>query len=178
MWLVDGPRTINHDFSDSFCEATLSMKIRNRSNGVVSVRISTFDGLPDTNHSTDTSQVLGSAESGGGWHEVSLVSELKVISNVQGSQLRKPKSQNIPPFVWCASSSTQLKLGPECTEEIPLRICMFSPGTYDLSNYELHWKLHPTDGGLANDLKRASSGTSRGHPFYLTALQSSPVASE
>ena len=152
------------------------MKICNRSNGVVSVRITTFDGLPDTNHSSDTSQVLDSSESEGGWHDVPLVSELKVISDV--SQPRKPKSQYITPFVWCASSSTQLKLGPECTEEIPLRICVFSPGTYDLSNYELHWKLHSADGGLPSDLKRVSSGTNRGHPFYLTALQSSPVASK
>lgn len=177
-WLMDGPRTINHDFSSSFCEATLSMTIHNRSPIAVSVRIATFDSLPDTSHSSDAVQVLDSSENQGGWQDVPLVSELKGISDVPGAHARKPKSQSIAPFVWCASSSTQLNLDPECTIEVPLRICLFSPGTYDLSNYELHWKLQPADGVLPNDLKRFSAGMSRGHPFYLTALQSPAVAQE
>lgn len=177
-WLMDGPRTIIHDFSCSFCETTIRLKIHNRSSIAVSVRIATFDGLPDMSHSSDTVQVLDSSENQGGWQDVPLVSELKGISDVQGDHPRKPRSHSIAPFVWCASSSTQLNLGPECTEEIPLRICLFSPGTYDVSNYELHWKLQPADGELPNDLKRFSSGMSRGHPSYLTALQSSAVALE
>lgn len=172
-WLMDGPRMINHDFATSFCEVSVCVTIRNCSETSVSIRLATFDILPATDQISDVFQSSDPSGNQGGWHDASLVDEIKVISNVQASRPRKPFSESISPYVWCGASSTQLKLEPACTAEVPLRICVFTPGTYDLSNYELHWKLRPSEEGLGDDVKRWSSGTSRGHPFYLTALQCS-----
>lgn len=177
-WSMDGPRTILHDFSSCFCEATLHVTIQNCSKAVASIRITTFDGLPDMNHSNNAVKVLESDGYQEGWHDVPSMNDIKVISDAQGLRPKKSSSQSISPFIWCASSTTQVKLGPECSTEVPLRICMFSPGTYDLSNYELHWKLQPSEGERADDLKELRSGIIRGHPFYLTAVQSSPTTLE
>lgn len=162
---------INHDFSTSFCEASVRVTIRNCSETGVSIRLATFNTMPATDQISDAVQSSDPSGNQGGWHDISLVDEIKVISNVQASRPQKPSSESISPYVWCGASSTQLKLEPACIAEVPLRICIFTPGTYDLSNYELHWKLQPAVEGLGDDIKRWSSGTSRGHPFYLTALQ-------
>lgn len=162
---------INHDFSTSFCEASVCVTIRNCSETSVSLRLATFDTLPTTDQVSDAIQSSDPPGNQGGWHDISLVDEIKVISNVQASRPQKSLSESISPYVWCGASSTQLKLEPAGTAEVPLRICIFTPGTYDLSNYELRWKLQPSEEGLGEDVKRWSSGTSQGHPFYLTALQ-------
>ncbi|KAJ6790656.1 trafficking protein particle complex subunit 8-like [Iris pallida] len=177
-WAVDGPRTLLHDFSSSFCEVTLHVMIQNCFKVVTSIRITTFDGLPETNHSSNAVKGLESDGYQEGWHDVPSVNDIKVISDAQGVRPKKSSSQSVSPFIWCASSTTQVKLGPECTTTVPLRICMFSPGTYDLSNYELHWKQQSSEGELADDLKELTSGMIRGHPFYLTAVQSPPATLE
>ncbi|XP_077245173.1 tetratricopeptide repeat (TPR)-like superfamily protein isoform X2 [Tasmannia lanceolata] len=170
-WLVDGPRTVHHDFSASFCETRLYMTIYNCSNAVASIKINTFDTLPNTAQLTDASISSGNKE---GWHDVSLADDIKVLSDVQvGVRPSKPSLDSISPFVWCASSSTRVVLEPLSTAKIPLQICIFSPGTYDLSNYALHWNLQFSDNEESSrDATRQSSGTNPGHPFYLTVLQS------
>lgn len=50
-----------------------------------------------------------------------------------------------------------------------LSIFVLSPGTYDVSNYSLHWNLFGSgdqeDKGAG---LRLSSGTCQGHPYYVT----------
>lgn len=171
-WLMNGPRVINHDFSTSFCEASVCVTIHNCSESNVFVRLATSDTLLAANQLNDAIQSSDPSGNQGGWHDLSSVNEMKLISDVQGSRLQKPSSESISPYVWCGASSTQLTLEPACIAEVPLRICIFASGTYDLSNYELHWKIQPSKDELGNDVKRWSSGTSRGHPFYLTVLHS------
>lgn len=179
-WLMEGPRVISHDFSASFCEVDLELTICNCTKIEVLIRIITSDSMPETKLSDDL--VSDSNVNQGGWHDISLANDVKEISNVQGLQSRKslsssssPSSQSISPFIWCAASSTLVKMQPSSTAKVPLRICVFSAGTFDLSNYELQWNAeatNPSDGGPGDDAMRSSSGISRGHPFYLTVLQS------
>ncbi|KAG1348154.1 trafficking protein particle complex subunit 8 [Cocos nucifera] len=166
-WLMDGPRMINHDFATSFCEVSVCVTIRNCSETSASIRLATFDILPAADQISDVFQPSDPSGNQGGWHDASLVDEIKVISDVQASHPRKPSSESISPYVWCGASSTQLKLEPACTAEVPLRICVFTPGTCDLSNYELHWKLQPSEEGLGDDVKRWSSAD--GLPFGASA---------
>ncbi|KAL5545696.1 hypothetical protein UlMin_005383 [Ulmus minor] len=172
-WLVNGPRTLHHNFSASFCEVKLSMTIYNSSDTVASIHINTLDSLDD---SSDSTGAQSSTSSGNqvGWHDVSLVTDIKVTSDVLGAQSQQPPSlDSISPFIWSASSSTKVQIDPLSTIENPLQICVFSPGTYDLSNYALHWNLqipknkeHSDDEGT-----RPSAGTYQGYPYYLTVLQ-------
>ncbi|XP_020578144.1 trafficking protein particle complex subunit 8 [Phalaenopsis equestris] len=173
-WLLEGPRVIHHDFCVSFCEIDLELTIYNRMKSEVFIRIITMDFMPETKPSEDSTSDPNINQ--GGWHDISLANDIKENSNVQGFQFRKSpspssspssslSSQSISPFIWCAASSTSVKMQPSSTARVPLRICVFSPGTFDLSNYELHWNV---------DAMRSSSGISRGHPFYLTVLQSPP----
>ncbi|KAG5524716.1 hypothetical protein RHGRI_031404 [Rhododendron griersonianum] len=160
-WLVEGPRTIQHNFSASFCEIKLKMTIHNSSNEVASIRINTSDSTSSSN--TTASVPSGNEE---GWHDISLLNDVKV------SSIGKPPSQEcVSPFIWSGASSTHIKLEPMSTTEIPLQLCVFSPGTYDLSNYVLHWTLLPSDDQRAGT--RQSLGTCQGHPYCLTVLQSS-----
>lgn len=172
-WLMDGPRTVFHDFSSSFCEVGLCLTIHNCSLTAVLVKFTTFDTMPEKKPSSST--VSDPSESQGGWHEVSLENDLKVLSIADGSRSTKlsSPSDSVSPFVWCASSSNQVTVEPSCSVEVPVRICAFSPGTYNLSNYELEWNLQSSDEGFTDDAKRWSGGTNKGHPFYLTILQSS-----
>ncbi|KAJ0966330.1 hypothetical protein J5N97_027468 [Dioscorea zingiberensis] len=165
-WLMDGPRTITHDFLTSFCEPSLTMTIHNCSKADVSVRIATFDFVSETRQSTETAQFSDSSGYEGGWNDI------KLSSDPQRNGLKKQSSESTPPFVWCASSSTRVKLTKGCTTEVPLRICIFSPGTYDLSQYELHWNEDSSDEGSGPEPNRLPSGMVRGHPFYITVLQS------
>lgn len=187
-WLMEGPRVVSHDFSISFCEVDLELTICNSMKTEFSIRIITSDFMPETKLSDDL--ISDSNINQGGWHDASLVAnDIKEASNVQGFQSRKSSSssspslppsssttttssQSIPPFIWCAASSTLVKMKPSSTAKVPLRICIFSPGTFDLSNYELHWNVQSSNEGPGDDATRSSSGNSRGHPFYLTVMQS------
>ncbi|XP_058085040.1 uncharacterized protein LOC131232663 [Magnolia sinica] len=175
-WLMNGPRTVHHDFSASFCETRLHMTIYNSSGAVASIKINTFDALPNTSQLSDAAQSPFSSGNQVGWHDMSLSNDIKLLpSDDQGTQPGKPPLfEGISPFVWCASSSTRVVLEPMSTAEVPLQICIFSPGTYDLSNYTLHWNLQLSvdEGSSVSDATRRSSGTSPGHPFYLTVIQS------
>lgn len=164
---MNGPRMINHDFSGSFCEANFHLRIHSCSDAAVIIRLTTYDTLPEKNQSSDGVKLSDSAENEGGWHDISLVNDMKVLSSVHGNRPKKSSVDTLSPFVWCATSSTKLKLEPLCTTEISLKICLFAAGTYDLSNYELHWEVKPLEEGIAGV---SSSGTAHGHPFYLTVL--------
>lgn len=195
-WLMEGPREIRHDFSASFCEVDLELSICNCTKTEVSIKVLTSDTMAESKFSED--QISESGINQGGWHAISLSNDIKSLSNALNVQSNKPSPSpssssspspspsssspsmsllSISPFIWCAANSTQLKLLPSSTAKVPLRICIFSPGTYDLSNYELHWNFQSSepsgDAGLSENTKRSSSGMSRGHPFSLAAIQSS-----
>ncbi|XP_062112412.1 uncharacterized protein LOC133823584 isoform X4 [Humulus lupulus] len=164
-WHVDGPRTLYHNFSASFCEIKLSMTIYNSSNSIASVRISNHDSSGNSNESTSATTY----ENQVGWHDVSLVTDIKVTSDVLATQSGKPPSlESVSPYIWSAASSTRVRIEPMSTIDIPLQISVFSSGTYDISNYELHWNLLLPNGEKNVD----SSGTCQGYPYYLTVLQS------
>ncbi|XP_010247554.1 PREDICTED: trafficking protein particle complex subunit 8 isoform X2 [Nelumbo nucifera] len=177
VWfLMDGPRIVSHDFSISFCEIRLRMTIHNSSNAAVSVRIDTSDATSSTVRLSDVAAASQYSVSSGnqtGWRDVSLVNDIKITSDVSSSLISKASSPDgITPFVWCASSSTRVELESMSTTEIPLQICVFSPGTYNLSNYRVHWDLRFPEDKALGDGSQQSSGISPGHPFYLNVLQS------
>ncbi|KAK6942524.1 TRAPP III complex, Trs85, partial [Dillenia turbinata] len=164
-WLVDGPKTIQHDFSTSFFEINLRMTLYNSSSSVISTRIVTYDHASNLSQSNDTNSVsLGSQA---GWYDVPQGNEIKITSNVLGTQVGKsPSLDSVMPFMWSRTSSTRVELESMCTVEVPLLLCIFAPGAYDLSNYGLHWSYNLSDdqeSGMAE-----TSGTCRGHPYYLT----------
>ncbi|XP_039130030.1 trafficking protein particle complex subunit 8 isoform X3 [Dioscorea cayenensis subsp. rotundata] len=155
-WLMDGPRTIMHDFS-TFCEVNLTMAIHNCSEAIVSVRIATFDFVSETKQSAETTQSSDSSGCQGGWSDISLVNDIKLSPDPLRNMLNIQSSGSTPPFVWCASSSTRIKLAKGSAMEVPLKICVFSPGTYNLSQYELHWNQESSEGSGA-ELSITSSG--------------------
>ncbi|KAM7505064.1 hypothetical protein LguiB_003968 [Lonicera macranthoides] len=164
-WVMDGPRTVHHNFSTPFIEIKLKMTLHNSSDSTSSIRIDTHDSASNPNPmNTSTSSTPSGNEVG--WHDVSpLNNELKLGSDVSGTGFRKPVSPECAsPFIWSGSSSTRVKLEPGSTTEVPLLICIFSPGTYDLSNYDVEWSL------LSSDSNGQSSGICQGHPYYLTVL--------
>lgn len=172
-WLVDGPRTLYHNFSSSFCEIKLSMTLYNSSDSIASVRINTFDSNSSRNLSDLMEAHATSSGNQVGWYDVTLNSDIKVASDV-GAKFGKSSSlESVPQFIWSGSSSTRAKLEPLSSTRIPLQICVFSPGIYDLSNYVLHWNLLLSNGeGNSNEDTKPSSGTCQGYPYYLTVLQS------
>ncbi|KAJ9554786.1 hypothetical protein OSB04_009400 [Centaurea solstitialis] len=145
---------------NTFTTVFAAFQPRDRSGAfVASVRINTFDSPP------------GSAPSGSklGWHDMSSPPiDIRVPApDVSGTNTGKAVSlESVPPFIWSGSSTTRVKLEPNSTTEISLLVTTFAPGTYDLSNYTLHWNLEESsvDG-------REREGTCHGHPFYLTILQ-------
>ncbi|KAF6144793.1 hypothetical protein GIB67_016867 [Kingdonia uniflora] len=166
-WIMDGPRVINYNFSTS-CDIKLRMKIHNSSDEIAFVRINTFDPIPSS----------GSQE---GWYNISPLNDIKVTSDVLGTLSTKSSSplssiDGVSPYIWVASSSTRVEIDPKSSTEVPLQICLFSPGTYNLSNYTVHWNLRGTNNnsGFIEDGRRQISGTGirPGHPYYLTVLQS------
>ncbi|XP_015900436.3 uncharacterized protein LOC107433641 isoform X1 [Ziziphus jujuba] len=174
-WLVDGPRTLYHNFSTSFCEIKLNMTIYNSSDSAASVRINTMDNSSTSNLGDVISASAASSGNQVGWYDVSFVTDIKVTSDVAGgAKFGKPPSlESVPPFIWTGSSSTRAQLEPMSATDVPLQICVFSPGTFDLSNYVLHWNLLPSNSeGNSNEETRRSSGTCLGYPYYLTVLQS------
>ncbi|ERN15998.1 hypothetical protein AMTRI_Chr11g151670 [Amborella trichopoda] len=171
QWQMDGPRIVTHDFSDSFCEIGFQLTIRNSSDYIASVSINTSDDIPFPSQQSDPSQT-----SHVGWHDISLSNGGKVPSDIQGQRNTSTRTSvdSSLPFLWCASSSTKIKLEPMSSMVVPVRICVMAPGTYDLSNYTINWKLRfGTEENSVSGLLGRSWGTSPGHPFYLTVLQSS-----
>ncbi|KMT11297.1 hypothetical protein BVRB_5g109810 isoform A [Beta vulgaris subsp. vulgaris] len=170
-WMMNGPRMIHHDFDTSFCEINLRISIYNSLNNAVSVHIDPNDSGPSTSQSSSSAGV--SSENRAGWHDVNLAGEAKVTST--SPENTKPGHQkpgeSVSPFIWCGSSSTRVKLAPLSMTEVPIQICVFAPGTYDISNYQLRWELLQSDGeAYKADLKQ-SSGIYPGQSFYLTVLQ-------
>lgn len=168
---MNGPRMIHHDFDTSFCEINLRISIYNSLNNAVSVHIDPNDSGPSTSQSSSSAGV--SSENRAGWHDVNLAGEAKVTST--SPENTKPGHQkpgeSVSPFIWCGSSSTRVKLAPLSMTEVPIQICVFAPGTYDISNYQLRWELLQSDGeAYKADLKQ-SSGIYPGQSFYLTVLQ-------
>ncbi|XP_048126921.1 trafficking protein particle complex subunit 8 [Rhodamnia argentea] len=170
-WVVEGPRLIHHDFSTSFCEVTLKMALYNSADAAASVRINTLDLSRNGDAQSRDESTLASGKQAG-WYNVSLDSEIKVTSDVSGIQMKPLSSDSASPFVWTGSSSTKVRLPPLSTLGIPLQICVFSPGTYDLSNYILQWSLVLPDDQGNHGETRPSSGTCQGYSYFLTVLQS------
>lgn len=167
---MDGPRTLYHNFSASFCEINFRMTIYNSSDVIASVRIKTYNSTSNSDHLSDATPVQPATSSSNqdGWHDLPLVNDIRVTSDVLGARTGKSSSvESVSPFIWSGSSSTKVKLEPVSRTEIPLQVCVFSPGTFDLSNYVLHWNLL-----LSNGDGLRSSGTCQGYPYYLTVLQS------
>ncbi|CAL1372237.1 unnamed protein product [Linum trigynum] len=177
-WTMIGPRTKYHNFSSSFCEINLKMTIHNSSDAIASISISTAD-------SAGQSDALPSQ---GGWKPV--VKEIKAASpkaagiiagnSPESLSSLKPVASPVSSFIWSGSSSSNFQLGPRSSTDIPMQICVFSPGTYDLSSYVLNWNLRQDDGGCDQleakesnpEETRKLSGTCSGYPYFLTVLQS------
>ncbi|KAL4591859.1 hypothetical protein LXL04_004833 [Taraxacum kok-saghyz] len=129
-WLLDGPKIIHYNFTNSLCETKLKMTIHNSSSFPSSITINTFDSPPGTSISSGNKV---------GWHDMS--------STPSEPRVPPPESakavvlESVPPFIWTGSSTTHVKLGPNSTTEVWLLVTTFAPGTYDLSNYSLHWSL-------------------------------------
>ena len=167
-WLMEGPRTITHDFSkSSCCEVSIQLVIHNSAAHKSSVRVVTSDVMREKNqtvHPHDSTSVQG------GWHDVSLENDIKAISSAKGTRHEKQSSKSISPYVWCSLSSAQIELQPDSCSRVPLKVCIFAPGTYNFSNYELQWKVLPSKEAQVDE--NGSSGGGPGHPFYVTVLQS------
>ncbi|XP_019455479.1 PREDICTED: trafficking protein particle complex subunit 8-like isoform X1 [Lupinus angustifolius] len=173
-WLLDGPQTLHHDFSESFCEIDLKMHLYNSSVATVFVRIDTSDSAGIIRHTNSFDAVQSATpDNQAGWHDVSTVNELKVTtSNALETQPGKALSlEGVSPYIWSGSGSTSVHIEPMSSMEIPLQICVFSPGTYDLSNYTLSWNLPSKVPGDSNETKH-TSGKCLGYKYYLTVLQS------
>lgn len=163
-WLMEGPRTIHHNFSASFCEVKLKMTLYNSSDLSASIFIHTLDSIPSTSQLSEV--MAGSPGNQAGWYDTSLLNDIKVTSDVLGMKVGKPPSlDSVSQFIWSGSSSTKVEVEPMSTAVVPLQICVFSPGTYDLSNYALHWNL-------LSSKDEGSHGKCPGSPYYLTVLQS------
>ncbi|KAK0585872.1 hypothetical protein LWI29_035426 [Acer saccharum] len=176
-WLIDGPRTMHHNFSASFCEIDLRMTIYNSSDAAVFIRVNTYDSPSSNGQSSDATTLQTAVPTGNqsGWHEVPVLNDIKVTSQVLGTQVGKssPSLESVSPFIWSGSSATSVQLGPMSTAEIPMKVCIFSPGAYNLSNYALNWNLVSVNGDGNEGETRRSSGTCHGYPYHLTLLQSS-----
>ncbi|VAI37663.1 unnamed protein product [Triticum turgidum subsp. durum] len=165
-WLMEGPRTITHDFSKSCCEANIQLVIHNSSEHNTTVRVVTSDCMAEK---TKTAPSHESATGQGGWYDVSLENDIKAIASTKGAHSQKQSSESISPFVWCSLSSAQVDLKPDSSAKIPLKVCIFAPGTYDFSTYELHWKVHSSESGHVDE--NVTSGGGQGYPFYVNVLQ-------
>ncbi|CAN1277707.1 Trafficking protein particle complex subunit 8 [Linum perenne] len=174
-WTMSGPRTKHHDFSSSFCEISLQMTVHNSSDSVASVIIKTADSAGNSSQSK-------ASGTQGGWQP--LATDTKATVSEVGIITRKTESSDpispVSPFIWSGSSSSKVVLQPRTSAEIPMHICVFYPGTYDLSSYVLNWNLKPVGGNQqeANvdlqrnpDETRKWSGTCKGYPYFLTVLQ-------
>ncbi|KAI4369129.1 hypothetical protein MLD38_017613 [Melastoma candidum] len=172
-WVMEGPRQILHDFSDSFCEISLDMTIHNSSVFPATVSITMLDSTQSSAQSSDAA--TSSTDNQAGWHDASTETNIKITT---GSTITLPKSppmDSVLAFMWSGSTSTGVRLPPASSEKVPLQVCFFCPGAYDLSNYTLQWNLQSPDNqppGEAADPAPLSSGTCSGYPYHLTVLQS------
>ncbi|GJM96846.1 hypothetical protein PR202_ga13716 [Eleusine coracana subsp. coracana] len=107
-----------------------------------------------------------------GWYDVSLENDIKVISSAKSTHYENRSSESIAPHVWCSLSSAHIELQPDSSATVPLKVCIFAPGTYNFCNYELHWKLHPSERSQVDESERWLTGGHQEHPFYVTVLQS------
>ena len=173
-WLVDGPRTIQHNFSTSLCEVNLKMTINNSSDAVASVHINTFDSPNSQLIDATASQSGLPPENQAGWCDIPVVNDMKIITtDALATRFAKSVSlESVSQFIWSGSSSTKLLLQPRSTAEIPLQICVFSAGIHDLSNYVLQWNLLSSDSPGSKEGTRQLSGICRGYPYFLSVLQS------
>ncbi|KAM3260886.1 hypothetical protein ACQJBY_051880 [Aegilops geniculata] len=167
-WLMEGPQTITHDFSKSCCEANIQLVIHNSSEHNTTVRVVTSDCMAEKSQTAPSHE---SASGQGGWHDVSLENDIKAIASTKGAHSQKQSSESISPFVWCSLSSAQVDLKPDSSAKIPLKVCIFAPGTYNFSTYELHWKVHSSESGHVDE--NVTSGGGQGYPFYVNVLQGS-----
>ncbi|KAK8570732.1 hypothetical protein V6N13_103136 [Hibiscus sabdariffa] len=173
-WVVDGPQTIEHNFSAPLCEVNLKMTISNTSDSVASVHINTFDSPSRNSQPVNDATTSQPPEYQAGWSDIPVDSDTKIItSSALAAHSSKSLSiESIPQFIWSGSSSTKLTLQPRSTVETPLQICTFAPGTYDLSNYVLNWNLTPVNGQVNQREASKPSGSCRGYPYYVTVLES------
>lgn len=151
------------------------MHLHNSSDATAFVRITTSDSSINDGHLNSANMALSESSSDDqvGWRHVTPVNEVKVTSAISGTQPEKPLSLgSVSPYIWSGSSSTNIPLESMSSAEIPLQICVFSPGIYDLSNYVLHWNLLLAEGQGDQDEMRRQSGKRRGYTYYLTVLQS------
>ncbi|XP_051131915.1 uncharacterized protein LOC127251976 isoform X2 [Andrographis paniculata] len=169
-WKMDGPKSIRHDFSLALCEINLNMTVSNSSEDLISVRIITLDGPNAVSSLTSGTSNSGSEV---GWHDTSHPSEIRVAADALGARAGRPHSiESVPPFIWSGTSSTRFNLELRSSVQVPLQICVFAPGTYDLSNYLLHWNfVSSNDGEDELGSKALSSGTCQGHSYHITVLQ-------
>ncbi|XP_073148727.1 uncharacterized protein [Henckelia pumila] len=169
-WLMNGHQIVKHDFSAAFCEINLKLTVHNSSEDNVSVRFTTQDPTPLINTVSNSASVSGNEL---GWYDISRSSDIKGTSDVTGTRAGKTLlPEGISSFIWSGSTSTHFNLDPFSSTEVPIQICVFSPGTYDLSNYSLHWNLLPAGGkGDDENKSRMSSGTCQGHSYHITVLQ-------
>lgn len=165
-WLMEGPRTITHDFSKSCCEANIELVIHNSSEHNTTVRVVTSDCMAEKSQTAPSHEF---ASGQGGWYDVSLENDIKAIASTKGAHSEKQSSESISPFVWCSLSSAQVDLKPDSSAKIPLKVCIFAPGTYDFSTYELHWQGHSSESGQVDE--NVTSGGGQGYPFYVNVLQ-------
>ncbi|KAJ7942954.1 Trafficking protein particle complex subunit 8 [Quillaja saponaria] len=85
-WLVEGPGTLHHNFS-SFCEVKLKMTIYNSTGATTFVRMKTFNSSSNVGRLTGVNAIQSATPGNqAGWHDVSLVNEIKVASNIPGTQ--------------------------------------------------------------------------------------------
>ncbi|GAA0142138.1 hypothetical protein LIER_03102 [Lithospermum erythrorhizon] len=166
-WIMDGPRTVKHNFFTSLCEIQLRMTIYNSSDMIISVDVDTVDSI-----TTPSSSISSASQNETGWHDLT-VNDNKITTDIVGPRAGKSISPaSVPPYIWSGLSSTRFKLKPLSSTEIPLCVSVFAPGTYDLSNYSLRWNLvYPNDQVDNAAALRSSSGTCSGHSYYVTVLQ-------
>ncbi|KAJ3669964.1 hypothetical protein LUZ60_010288 [Juncus effusus] len=158
-WQMNGPHTIHHDFSSSFCSVPLHLNLTNSSPFPLHLNLVTLDYSPDFDSTNSTDFLTKQA----GWSDVSLANDIKKIASPRKIiKFQKPTCESAPPFVWCGPSSVPVKVAPGGTIRVSLKVCVFAPGTYNLSNYELSWKDEL--------IEERETGTGKGHPFYLTVL--------
>nr|GMC79501.1 trafficking protein particle complex subunit 8 isoform X2 [Ipomoea batatas] len=142
------------------------MSVHNSSDFPVSVSVGPADSSASLSSASSASPA---SDNEVGWHALPQMNDIKVASDIP----RAPKtlvSESTAPFIWSGSSWTHFKLEPLSSTEIPLQITVFSPGTYELSNYLLHWSfLSSGDQGDKGDVLRPT-GTCEGHPYYITVL--------
>ncbi|WVZ60808.1 LOW QUALITY PROTEIN: hypothetical protein U9M48_010785, partial [Paspalum notatum var. saurae] len=127
------------------------------------VRVVTLDVMPEKNQTVHLHDSTGAQ---GGWYDVSLENDIKTISSSKSTHQEKQSSKSVSPYVWCSLSSVLIELQPDSCARVPLKVCIFAPGTYNFSNYELQWKVHPSEEPHVEGNEKWSSASGQGHPFY------------